>query len=1011
MKSHVTIKAKGKPLVLPEDFSLDIDDQNPLFNDTEMFSYPVQIPLEGNRFLVGNVDSAISDIRPVELEHTPMRIIVDGLPFRGGSAVLADDDEVDGALSMNIDSGSQSFDDLIGDLSCRDIPVKDKIQIGEKIGNLSCEVTYDFHAKVTYKGKKGDKWYSSDKPGVANGTFEPQALGFSYPGICVTADSKQKAVQKSTLSYPNKNSVVVPKVQQSFINVSDAYPTKPYCNARVCYKHYGLNDDGTTSDSTISAKDSTNTNEDAYPYWVLDADRPQSGICFYVLYFLDCLFKYLGVSFDNSALTEIGDMNRLCFFTTHCKYDTVPIHGEGEKTYIWKQSTVKGAKGSVIDTTDKICLGAFLLKGNALKRIDEYYFFSDSMSDMPIIPLSETELNGWSKSPLGATADKPYIWNVEMLTYSDGTKTVCIPHFLCQFRAVKIVSVAHQYAPADNTTREPSTKWSSSVPEWEDAKPFFTNIDDINSWLDSRGCGGRLTFEDEKSKDVTSFTIYYNDGSPANTYSVGVGDIAAIAIESKAKTHKISGNILAMYANNENFPDESVSTIIKSLENSFGIKFHYDYEQKKVTAYLLRKVFRNQSKPIDFPCRVISMNKVNEKITGVRMCYSEESDTKEQRQNIKQQKKDYNTDYDYIEYPRSRTVVNKVYGEMFKSLSSSDMNVYVDKTTGNAYRVKVDSEAKDANSMHPVLFEVGAFKGVELGDCSTINEDYVQEFSSDFVPMVFNDVNYQNEISLASGTVSGVDEKGKRGTVSNINSKRQQPILSAFIDEDMEHEFVLQKIRNLLSTSWADFYLTEELRLRESYDPSKTDDGNSPLQSYDWGLAVAIMRGGGTDSTIENYAYDYDGFGNSKWRTVSGRYALTSDSIDMLGNEFDYNGVMAGIGGEERFSLKIRAFKQPDWSPVPLCNPDRYNSDGTVETKIRTRGLFDTFMSEFAHFLLNRKKYRIKLLASAAAIADIPNHWRERYRINGVTGYINKVSYSLSATEGIKDIEIEFYAL
>lgn len=87
MKSHVTIKAKRKPLVLPDDFTLDIDDQNPLFNETEMFSYPVNIPLIGNRFLVGNVDSAISDIRPVQLEHTPMRILVDGLPFRSGTEI------------------------------------------------------------------------------------------------------------------------------------------------------------------------------------------------------------------------------------------------------------------------------------------------------------------------------------------------------------------------------------------------------------------------------------------------------------------------------------------------------------------------------------------------------------------------------------------------------------------------------------------------------------------------------------------------------------------------------------------------------------------------------------------------------------------------------------------------------------------------------------------------------------------------------------------------------------
>lgn len=76
----------------------------------------------------------------------------------------------------------------------------------------------------------------------------------------------------------------------------------------------------------------------------------------------------------------------------------------------------------------------------------------------------------------------------------------------------------------------------------------------------------------------------------------------------------------------------------------------------------------------------------------------------------------------------------------------------------------------------------------------------------------------------------------------------------------------------------------------ESYNPSKTEDGNSPLQSYDWGMAIAIMRGGGTDSTIQTYDHNYDSFGNARWRTLAGKYALTSDSMDQMGNGYDYNG-------------------------------------------------------------------------------------------------------------------------
>lgn len=1018
MKSHIAIKAKGKEIVLPEDFSIDIDDQNPLFNETEMFSYPVPIPMEGNRFLVQNMDSPISDLRPVSLEHTPMQIIVDGLPFRSGGAKLAEDEELDGILSMNVDSATQSFTDLIGDLSCRDIPVKDKILIGEKIGNIKATCDYKFHATITYrKRKKSKRSLSSQKNDTASATFEPQALGFSYPGTCeVKAGSTiQEAVVKMTHDYPDDKRVNIPKVTKSFINVSEPYPNKPYCNARVCYKHLGL-EDGKTSSDTINPKDATNTYEDFYPYWVLDADRPQSGVCFYVLYFLDCLFAHLGVEFDNSALREIGDLNRLCFFTTHCKYDTAPIHGVGDKQYIWKYSILKDKKGNTLETTQKVCLGAYLSKQLEVTGITEYYLFSNSQSEMPLAPVSGTELRGWTSSLQVASVENRYLWSVQLISFSDGTSAVTIPYWLGIEKDTPITSVDHYYVASDNTTLAPTQGWSTSVPTFETAKPFFQNMDDMNKWLESRGCGGKFTFEEESTKEVQSFDYqekFLGGLTIAKTVVVGQDNIESVKISAKVSSKTITGNVLGMYANSQNFPDESVSTIIKSLENSFGIKFYYDYERKKVTAYMLRKIFRSQQAPIDFAGKVYKMHKVNEKITGFRMCYSKESDTKEQRQNIAKGKKDYNTDYDYIEYPRQRTITDKVYKQIYKNLSSADLNVYVDKTTGNAFRVKVDSEASDANSLRPVLFEVGTYKGVSLGDCSKQNEDYVKEFASNFEPMVFNDVNYRNELALAGGlSITGTDsETGKTYSVTNVNKNRVSPILAAFINEDMEHEFVLQKIRNLLGSSWADFYLTEELRLRESYDPSKTEDGNSPLQSKDWGLAIAIMRGGGVNADVQRYDYDFDGFGNSKWRMVAGEYALTSDSIDMMGNEYDYNGTQEGVGNEERFSLKICAYKQPEWAPAPLCDPDVRNKAGKVEKKILTRGLYDTFMSEYAHFLLHRKKYIIHCTATAAQIADIPNHWRERYRINGVVGYINKVSYNISVKEGIKDIEIEFYAL
>lgn len=935
MNSKLVILAGGKPMTLTDDFSISVELQNPLFNDTEMFSYPVSLPLDGNRHFLKNPDDINSDIRPVDYEHTPMRIIADGVPLASGTAVMQEDEEVSDSLSVNIDASTQTFDDLISDLKCNEVPIparyKNQLLIGEKIDEVNVQVTYKTDVVIKYQGKKGDKKYGSvGEDNKTAATFSPQALGFSYPGKCVEEGTLHKAVLDSQRTYSDGNKLNIPKVEQSYINVKDAYPLKPFCNARVCYIHYDIDENGETSSKTVEqlpegSKDVMYENHG--PKWVLEADRPQSGICFYVLFFLDCLFESLGVSFDRDALMEVGDLRRLCFFTTKCAYNTEPL----------------------------------------------YYGTKYGKDDPEVI---------------------------------DGIK------------------------------KEGDIKlgfFKKSAQNEAECKKLF---DDVNAWLDSRGCGGKLELENPSDKSMQQIAYHKvtyeyetvvdnrfpNSVSSqakvikvvdptVTTVEVGKDKVASITTKSTITGAQMSASVVRMFANEQNFPAESVSTVIESLENQFGIKFDYDYERKKVTAYLVRDVFRKQKpQPRQFHAKVLSIAQLSEKITGVRVGYSAESDTKEQKANVQNKVKDYNTDYDYIDYPKERTVTSLAYKDIICQVFNNQMSVYVDKNTGNKYRVKIDSDFTNSNDMYPRLFEVGAYKGVEVGDCSTINDDFVQEFLSDFVPVGLVDVNYRKAFSASFDAVCFTESTSQPVTGNNIegyattsvNGNLAQTILAANVDEEMEHEFVKQYIRNPLSSAVADFYVTEVLQLRESYNPSDTDDGNSPLQSHDWGLSIAVMRGGGTDSNTESFDYNYDGFGNSKWRTTVGEYALSADSVDPYGNVYDYNGTAEGIGNEERFSLKPRAWVQPDWADEPLVVNDPL---------IKNRGYFDTFLVDYAHFLLNRKKYRIKCLASVAQIADIPNHWKEWWLIDGKKCLINKVSTDISVTDGMGEVELEVYSV
>lgn len=864
MNEHLSIKIGKEYIVLSEDYNFDIELVNPYFNDAESFTYPIEAPIENNRHLLKNVDDIRSDIRLVDFANERVTIFVEGLPLFNGKVRVEDEQEIDEIVSFSCVSTVRGLADLIGNLNCQDIPIKDKIQIGEMIGDVYAWFGYNFRLEVKHSGKTGflswksRRQYSKNISEEVFNKFQLQALGFSYPAVCREKDS----ITHEAMIYDEK-----PVEETSFINVSESYPHKKYCNARVCYTHYKMDLDGKSSKSVSTA--------DTYdPYYVLEANRAQSGVCFYVMYFLDCLFHSLSLSFDQKDLMTVGDLMRLAFFTTHCKFDL-------ERKYSFKGD-------------------------------DEY---------------------------------------------------------------------------------------------------DFNNIDAINRWLSSRNTKGKLEWGYKDVKEISSAILEF-DGIERR-YSVGETLPDGTTLKySHFKIEEpdvdIRANIMNMYANSKNFPNTGVNSIIDSLWASFGIRFLMDYEKKSVSAVLIRNLFRDNSSIENLSCELISSNKVNENITGVRMKYSAESDRKEKHKILSSGKKDFNTSYDYSDY--SNVDSSKSYLDIVKKQSNSDTTCYIDVNTGNAYRLKVNADAKDVSELKPALFEVGGYSGVEIGDCSEENSDYVIELVSDFEPMMFNDVNGKNEKKVGTDKKTVIDsdqQGGGSGTVGGVNADDAKPILAAFVDEDMNHENIQFQIDNVIGSDHADFTVSEVLTTDESYDPSNTEDGNSPLQHYDWGLAVAIMRGGGTDSRLEPYDYNYDDQGNSKWRIASGEYAMSSDSIDNWGNDYDYNGVQPGIGDDERFSLKVRAFKEVNGEI--LCADDERDKNGNIVRKIRSRGLFDTFMSEYSYFLLNRKLVVLRFRCEVSELTNI--QWEKRYNIKGYVGWINKLKCNVSVKEGLGIVEAEMYIL
>ena len=93
---------------------------------------------------------------------------------------------------------------------------------------------------------------------------------------------------------------------------------------------------------------------------------------------------------------------------------------------------------------------------------------------------------------------------------------------------------------------------------------------------------------------------------------------------------------------------------------------------------------------------------------------------------------------------------------------------------------------------------------------------------------------------------------------------------------------------------------------------------------------------------------------------------------------------------------------QPEWADAPLV----------VNTpSVKNRGYVDTFLIDYIYFILHRKRFYVKCLASVAQIVDIQNHWKEWWNIDGKKCLIDKVNAQVTARDGLGEVELEVFAI
>ena len=388
------------------------------------------------------------------------------------------------------------------------------------------------------------------------------------------------------------------------------------------------------------------------------------------------------------------------------------------------------------------------------------------------------------------------------------------------------------------------------------------------------------------------------------------------------------------YANSKNFPDTDALSILKDIQNTFGVRFIYDSEGQHCRAIFIKDVF-NDKTAVRSGAIIHGAYHKDQNTRGVKMTYDGGDD---------------DTSYNYDpNADESKVIIREGFASIKNEKGAYDKNTYYDKVTGNMYRIKVDDDAKTEEELYPSLLEVGQFRDAWVGDITEEKkekEGEVKTVEVSYNPVVNNVVEYvkdQTSVQTTGGRSSTMTRTSQRTAVTQESCK-----YTVFIDleiSDAESQRLIETVASGFSTGdprtdesddikfkeynlqvqykarygYTEEYLAKLKEYKKAQSAQRLRTGMSkpiprynedPLATYDAGYMLGIMRGPGNDAGVDVVQDNYDGNGNARWAFVPTGYAFTSDSIDQFGQLFDYNGTgEGGLDPDKRFSLKLEAEK------------------------------------------------------------------------------------------------------
>ena len=210
---------------------------------------------------------------------------------------------------------------------------------------------------------------------------------------------------------------------------------------------------------------------------------------------------------------------------------TAPTWSDGK--YVWTK-TITTYTNSTTDETAAVCItGQKGSTGVGIKSVTEYYLATSSSSGVT------TSTTGWTTTIQTITADKKYLWNYEVITYTDNTTNTTSPIIIGAFgntgsagatgKGIKSVTEYYLASTLSTGITTSTTGWTTTIQSLTATNKYLWNYELITYTDNSTatinpviigvyGDKGDKGSQGDRGAGISSVTVTYGTSTSASTH-------------------------------------------------------------------------------------------------------------------------------------------------------------------------------------------------------------------------------------------------------------------------------------------------------------------------------------------------------------------------------------------------------------------------------------------------------------------------------------------------------------